>query len=81
MYQKLNAVAPMLKELNATLAAPDAAQQVRVIIAALEDTAREVSDATQVAQTPEDRAALQKVYRGMLAAKRIVAQLHELSPV
>lgn len=80
MYEKLTAVAPLMENLSATLASPDATVRVASIIAALDGTAREIADATPLTTSAEDRAAMQKVYRGMLAAKRIVAQLHDLSP-
>ena len=80
MYEKIAAVAPLLKDLNASLRAPDSSKRVASIIEALDETAREISDVTQSTESAEERAALQKIYRGMIAAKRVVAHLHELSP-
>lgn len=81
MYEKLATVAPLMEKLNATLSAPDSSARVTEIMTALHQTASEISDAAQSAVPADERAALQTIYRGMLAAKRIVAQLHELSPV
>lgn len=81
MYEKLTAVAPLMEKLNATLSAPDASVRVAAIMGALDETANEISDAAQSALPPDERAELKTIYRGMVAAKRIVAQLHELSPV
>jgi hypothetical protein len=81
MYEKLTAVAPLMEKLSATLSAPDASVRVASITAALDEAANQISDAAQSVAAAEERVSLQKIYRGMVAAKRIVAQLHELSPV
>ncbi|MBN3821391.1 type III secretion protein, partial [Paraburkholderia sp. Se-20369] len=44
---------------------------------ALGGTAERVSAATAQAASDFDRDAMQKIYRGLLAAQRIVATLHE----
>jgi len=80
MYEKLGAVAPLLENLRATLSAPDAGMHVSAIVAALDETAHEISNEALSVENGAERAALHKIYRGMLAAKRIVARLHELSP-
>lgn len=79
MYEKLNAVAASMQNLKATLAAPDSAARVGAITEALDEAARELSDAAQATASAQERAGMQKMYRGMIAAKRIVAQLHDLS--
>ncbi|OMU51191.1 hypothetical protein AQ775_01780, partial [Burkholderia pseudomallei] len=43
----------------------------------LGETAERVSAATAHAASDYDRDAMQKIYRGLLAAQRIVATLHE----
>ncbi|PLZ00282.1 type III secretion system protein [Burkholderia sp. WAC0059] len=78
MYELLAPVAKDMDQLEATLAAPDSAERVRKIGAALEATAGRVSDATQLVGTDEERLALQKIYRGVVAARSIVLNLHEL---
>ncbi|MEW6343405.1 MAG: type III secretion system protein [Pseudomonadota bacterium] len=79
MYNALEAVHADLKGLENTLRTPAAAARVARIAEALEQCAQDVSDATRQATGEDDRAALQKVYRGMVAARRIVLRLHELS--
>lgn len=81
MYEKLGAVAPLLENLGATLSSPDASVRVGTILAALDETAQQISNEALSAQSGDDRAALHTIYRGMLAAKRIVARLHELAPL
>ena len=80
MYEKLAAVAPLMEKLSATLSAPDSNASAGAIMTALHQTASEISDAAQLAASADERSDLQTIYRGMLAAKRIVAQLHELPP-
>ncbi|MGN6666809.1 MAG: type III secretion system protein [Trinickia sp.] len=79
MYEKLEAVAPLLEKLGATLAAPDASSSVLSITTALAETAREISDAAPLTKSPEERSELQRIYRGLIAAKQLVADLHELA--
>jgi hypothetical protein len=52
---------------------------VASIAAAFEDCAQRVSDATSAATGETERAALQKIYRGLIAGRRIVHQLNELA--
>jgi hypothetical protein len=77
MYDALLTIAQDLNTLDATLSAPDSQQRVARIAAAFDETARRISSETQSATTDLDRVALQKLYRGMIAAKRIVLTLHE----
>ncbi|WP_321816635.1 MULTISPECIES: type III secretion system protein [unclassified Paraburkholderia] len=77
MYDALLPIAADLNAFDATLAAPDSAARVARIVAAFEETARRISDATQAAADDATRADLQKLYRGMLAARRIVLALQE----
>lgn len=77
MYDALLPIAQDLNTLDATLAAPDSPQRVARIVAAFDETARRISSATQSAGDERERAELQKLYRGMIAARRIVLTLHE----
>jgi hypothetical protein len=77
MYDALLPIAQDLNALDATLSAPDGAQRVARIAAAFDETARRISSATQAADDEHERLELQKLYRGMLAARRIVLTLHE----
>jgi hypothetical protein len=77
MYDALLPIAQDLNTLDATLAAPDSPQRVARIVAAFDETARRISSATQSAGDERERTELQKLYRGMIAARRIVLTLHE----
>jgi hypothetical protein len=77
MYDALLPIAQDLNTLDATLAAPDSAQRVARIAAAFDETARCISSATQCAADAHARLELQKLYRGIIAARRIVLTLHE----
>jgi hypothetical protein len=77
MYDALLPVAQDLNALDATLKAPDGPQRIARIAAAFDETARRISSATQSATDQRDRLDLQKLYRGMVAARRIVLTLHE----
>ncbi len=75
-----DALLPITQDLNAfdvTLNAPDGLQRVTRIAAAFDETARRISTATQTAKDDQERLELQKLYRGMIAAQRIVLTLHE----
>lgn len=78
MYQALESISQDLKHLREGLTGPAAAGQVARITAALEATAQKISQATRDAMVDADRVALQKIYAGIVAARRIVQQLHEL---
>ncbi|MCA8243025.1 MULTISPECIES: type III secretion system protein [Burkholderia] len=77
MYDALLPIAQDLNALDATLSAPDGAQRVARIAAAFDETARRISTATQSAADERERLDLQKLYRGMIAARRIVLTLQE----
>ncbi|WP_323117789.1 type III secretion protein [Burkholderia alba] len=77
MYEALERVAGDFGSLEKTLAAPDAASRIKSIRDALGETAERVSAATAQAASDYDRDAMQKIYRGLLAAQRIVLTLHE----
>ncbi|MBN3807413.1 type III secretion system protein [Paraburkholderia sp. Ac-20336] len=77
MYDALIPIAQDLSALDATLAAPDGAQRVARIAAAFDETARRISQATQTAADDGERLDLQKLYRGMVAARRIVLSIQE----
>ncbi|WP_412025864.1 type III secretion protein [Burkholderia cepacia] len=75
MYQDLEAVRDDLKQLQRTLESPDGLARIE---RAFEACAERVSDATSACNDAQDRAALQKIYRGVVAARSIVQQLHAL---
>lgn len=77
MYDALLPIAQDLNSLDATLQAPDASQRITRIAAAFDETAKQISTATQSAANDHERIEMQKLYRGMIAAKRIVLTLHE----
>jgi hypothetical protein len=77
MYEPLLPVADDLATLNATLEAADSRERVARITQAFDETARRISAATQSSVNDGDRKTLQRLYRGMLAARRIVLNLHE----
>ncbi|HEV3104145.1 MAG TPA: type III secretion system protein [Trinickia sp.] len=77
MYDALLPIAQDLNALDATLAAPDSQQRIARIATAFDETARRISTATQTAADDRERIELQKLYRGMIAARRIVLTLHE----
>jgi len=78
MYDALETIRDELKNLPALLAANDAASRVRRITAAFEQTVRDVSDRTRGCNDAAQHAQLQTIYRGLLAAGRLVQRLHEL---
>ncbi|AOJ71182.1 MULTISPECIES: hypothetical protein [Burkholderia] len=77
MYEALERAADDCGPLEQALAAPDAAARIGALRRALGETAERVSAATAQAASEFDRDAMQKIYRGLLAAQRIVATLHE----
>ncbi|APR38344.1 hypothetical protein [Paraburkholderia sp. SOS3] len=78
MHEDLEAVRDDLKQLQQVLDSPAAPARVARIVAAFDACAQRVSDATCVTEDAIDRAALQKLYRGLVAARNIVHRLHEL---
>ncbi|HYS62414.1 MAG TPA: type III secretion system protein [Paraburkholderia sp.] len=79
MYEALEAVIVDMNQLETTLSQGRAGARIAAIAAAFEDCAQRVSDATSAATDETERAALQKIYRGMIAGRRIVHQLNELA--
>ncbi|WP_175669545.1 type III secretion system protein [Burkholderia ambifaria] len=77
MYQDLEAIRDDLKQLQRTLESTDGAARIDK---AFDSCAKRVGDATSACNDMQDRAALQKIYRGMVAARSIVQQLRELPP-
>ena len=77
MYQDLEAIRDDLKQLQRTLESTDGAARIEK---AFKACAEHVSDATSACNDAQDRVALQKIYRGMVAARSIVQQLRELPP-
>jgi hypothetical protein len=78
MYDRLETICEDLRNFGVVLAGADAASSVRRIADALEYTCQEVSERTRASGDDEQRARLQRIYRGMLAARRLVERLHEL---
>jgi len=79
MYEALEALIAEMNGLEQTLAQGHAGASVAAIAAAFEDCAQRVSDATSACADADERAALQKIYRGMIAGQRIVHRLNELA--
>lgn len=77
MYDALLPIAQDLNTLDATLNAADSQQRVARIAAAFDETAQRISTVTQSAANDHERVELQKLYRGMIAARRIVLTLQE----
>ncbi|AXE96571.1 hypothetical protein J2797_004247 [Paraburkholderia terricola] len=73
MYAPLEACATDFNDLQKTLADPDGGPRLAAIREALEATAKNVGETNGA--TELDRNNLAKLYRGLLAASRIVAQL------
>jgi len=77
MYEVLERVVDEVGPLEQALTAPDAAIRIAAICQALSETAECLSAATAHAVSDYDRNAMQRIYRGLLAAQRIIATLHE----
>lgn len=75
MFEPLLAVADDLDQLDKTLKSPDSAQRAKAICAALDETAQRIADATPSAKSDRTRSDLQRLFRGMVAARRLIAQL------
>lgn len=75
MYEPLEACATDFNEFQKLLADPTSAERVNAIRAALERTAENISKET--GGNEMERNHLAQLYRGMLAASRIVAHLQE----
>ncbi|WP_114810505.1 type III secretion protein [Paraburkholderia kururiensis] len=75
MYEPLQACAADFNDLQKTLADPNGGPRIAAIRAALDATAKNISETAGATATDRDN--LGKLYRGMLAASRIVAHLQE----
>lgn len=75
MYEPLETCAADFNDLQKTLADPAGGPRLAAIRTALEATAKNLSEAAGA--TEVDRNNLAKLYRGMLAASRIVAHLQD----
>lgn len=80
MYEALEAVAADLGQIKTLAAERDSTPRMEAIRVALEQTAQRLSD--RAAATDIERDQLATLYRGILAASRIVTQLreHHLKP-
>jgi len=80
MYEALDSVAADLGQIKTLAAERDATPRMDAIRAALEQTAQRLSD--RGATTDGERDQLATLYRGILAASRIVTRLreHHLGP-
>lgn len=78
MYDRLEAIHHELRHFDELLAGADAASGVRRVADALEYTSQQASELTRASVDDAQRARLQRIYRGMLAARRLVERLHEL---
>lgn len=77
MYEALEPVTKDLTNLKATLESPTSEARVARISEAFNAVAQKLSDATQKTTVPAERTDLQKLYRGFVAAGRLVRQMHE----
>jgi hypothetical protein len=75
MYQAIEQHAAQFSNLGNLLRGPDAERHALELRRALEEGANEVN--SQVAVSSEDREVRARIYRGLIAASRIVAQLNE----
>ncbi|MFM0170847.1 type III secretion protein [Paraburkholderia sediminicola] len=75
MYEPLEACAADFANIQKLLADPECDARLMEIQGALEATAKNISDATGA--TELERNNLARLYRGMLAASRVVSQLME----
>ncbi|MGN6651043.1 type III secretion protein [Trinickia sp.] len=75
MYEPFEACATDFKNLKGTLADPAGSVRLAAIREALEASARNIS--AVAGETEVDRDNLAKLYRGLLAAGRIVSHLQE----
>ncbi|CAN7582410.1 type III secretion protein [Trinickia sp. LjRoot230] len=75
MYEPIEACATDFNEFQKMLADPSSTERIETIRAALEATAANISKET--GSNEMERNQLAQLYRGMLAASRIVAHLQE----
>lgn len=79
MYEALENMIAEMNGLEQALAQGHAGARTAALAAAFEVCAQRVSDATSAATGADERAALTKIYRGMIAGQRIVHRLNELA--
>lgn len=75
MYETLESCAAQFNELRQLLADPDKRDRVDALRAALAATAANIAETPGTNAVERDE--LAKLYRGMLAAERIIAHLQE----
>ncbi|WP_109477466.1 type III secretion protein [Paraburkholderia sp. C35] len=75
MYEAIERHAPLFMQLQTVVTAPDADARVAELRKALEDSAEQLNHAAD--GTAADRDARARIYRGLIAASRIVGQLRE----
>jgi hypothetical protein len=75
MYEPFDSCAADFRNLKGMLAAPGGGARLTAIREALEASARNISAATGATEIERDQ--LAKLYRGMLAASRIVSHLQD----
>ena len=79
MYEEIEAVRHELKQLPSVLTSIDAHERVSTIRAAFAATAQRISDKTHEARNESERADMQTLYRGMVAAQRMVERMADLA--
>lgn len=75
MYEPFETCAADFKNLKSTLADPSGSARLAAIRSALEQSAQNISATTGASEIDRDN--LAKLYRGMLAASRIVSHLED----
>jgi hypothetical protein len=75
MYEQLEPYAKDFNDLQKTLADPHGAARVDAIRAALDATAQKISETQGTNETARND--LAKLYRGFLAASRVIVRLQE----
>lgn len=78
MYQAMEPVCHDLKNFAEILTGDHVQERVKRIVDAFEQTTRDVSEQMQEAKEDSQRAHFRRIYRGMIAARRLVERLHEL---
>ncbi|WP_206956697.1 type III secretion protein [Trinickia acidisoli] len=78
MYEALQAVAADMASLEATLDSPTSHARVARLTSALDATAQRLSDKLAAATAERERAHLQTLHRGFVAAGRVVQRLADL---
>jgi signal transduction protein with GAF and PtsI domain len=78
MYEQLEPLCDELKNFAALLGANDANARIQRLSSAFEQTAKQFGERLSQSIEDAERRQLQTVYRGLLAARRLVGRLHEL---